>query len=215
MTSTAKIRILCVDDHPMILEGLSAIIAKQPDMELVGVTTSGDHALVLFRQCRPDITLLDLQLPGLTGLETIRCLRDEFPDARVIVLTMFRGEEDIHRALKAGAATYLLKGVRSDELLQTVREVSRGQRPLPAHLQQLLAAREENELLTVREVQILELVAHGLRNKEIAAALEISIETAKTHVKRILGKLKVNDRTAAVKVGLERGLIHLRDSNGG
>jgi DNA-binding NarL/FixJ family response regulator len=209
-----RIRVLCVDDHPMILEGLAAIIGKQADIELSATATSGEQALEVFRRCQPDVTLMDLQLPGLSGLDTITTIRRESPQARIIVLTMFQGEEDIYRALKAGAATYLLKGVPSDELLQTVRRVHAGERPLPASVALLLAARDGNMLLTVREVEVLELVANGFRNKEIAGALRISIETAKTHVKSILGKLKVNDRTAAVQVALQRGLIHLREPDG-
>ena len=211
MSGLAPIRLLCVDDHPMILEGLSAIISRQTDMELTATATSGEQAVVLFRQCRPDVTLIDLQLPGLSGLDTINTIRHEFPGAIIVVLTMFRGEEDIHRALAAGAATYLLKGVRSDELLRTVRQVHAGERPLPAHVAVVLAARDENAQVTLREVEVLKLVAKGYRNKEIAAALTISIETAKTHVKSILAKLKVNDRTAAVQVAQQRGLIHLRE----
>lgn len=193
----------------MVLEGLTAIIQKQTDMEIAAVAVSGEQAVALFRQYRPDVTLMDLQLPGLSGLEALTAIRHEYPSARIIVLTIFQGEEDIYRALKAGAATYLLKDTRSDELLRIVREVHAGNRPLPS-LASVLAAREDQPLLTTREVEVLELVEKGLRNKEIAAALRITEETTKVHVKNILAKLHVSDRTAAVNVALQRGILPLR-----
>lgn len=209
MSDTGRIRVMCVDDHPMILEGIAAIIGKQTDMEISALATSGEQAVVLFQQYRPDVTLMDLLMPGLGGLEAITAIRREYPEAKIVVLTMFQGEEDIHRALRAGAATYLLKGIRADELLRTIRQVHAGERLLPAPVASLLAARESQALLTRREVDVLKLVARGLRNKEIAADLCISIETTKTHVKSILAKLRVNDRTAAVQVAQQRGVIHL------
>ena len=178
-------------------------------MELSAVATSGDQAVSLFRQHRPDVTLMDLQLPGLSGLEAITLICKDEPSAKIIVLTMFQGEEDIIRALKAGAATYVLKGVKSEDLLKTIRQVYSGQRPIPEPVASLLAEHIGQPLLTPREVEILKLIARGFRNKEIAGTLHLSEETIKTHVKNILAKLKVSDRTAAVNVALKRGAIHL------
>ena len=193
----------------MVLEGLATMVSRQPDMELVGVAASGTQALQLFRHLRPDVTLMDLQLPGLSGLEAIQAIQDQFPGSRIIVLTMFQGEEDIYRALEAGAATYVLKDVRSDELLRIIRQVNAGEQPLPADVAALLAARNTQELLTGREIQVLELLAQGQRNKEVAATLGITHETVKVHVKNILAKLGVNDRMAAVSLAMQRGILHI------
>jgi DNA-binding NarL/FixJ family response regulator len=201
---------LCVDDHPMVLEGIASIIERQNDMEIAGVAASGEQAIATFLQANPDVTLMDLQLPGMSGLDAIMAIRAGNPAARVIVLTMFDGEEDIRRALHAGAVTYLLKDVRSDELLRTIREVHAGRRPIPASVASMMAAYEDHAALTGREVEVLQLVAEGQRNKEIAAALRITDETVKSHVKSILAKLQVGDRIAAVGVGLQRGVIRLR-----
>jgi DNA-binding NarL/FixJ family response regulator len=206
---TPFIRVLCVDDHPMVLEGLVAIIARQPDMQLVGTATTGSQAIQLFRKHQPDVTLMDLRLPGISGLEAISAIRSEFPASRIIVLTMFQGEEDIHRALEAGATTYVLKDVRTPELMRIVREVHDGKQPMPPSVASLLATREERELLTGRQVEVLHLLAKGLHNKDIATTLDITHETAKVHVKNILAKFGVNDRMAAVKIALQRGIIHV------
>jgi DNA-binding NarL/FixJ family response regulator len=205
-----SIRVMCVDDHPMVLEGLASMIARQPDMRLVAVASSGSQAVTQFRAHRPDVTLMDLQMLGLSGLDAITAIRGRHPAARVIVLTMFEGEEDIRRALRAGAVTYLLKDVRSDEMLRIIRQVHAGERPIPASIASLLSAYEDQALLTEREVQVLQLIAEGLRNKEVGAMLRISEETVKTHVKNILSKFGVNDRMAAVNIGLHRGVIRLR-----
>jgi DNA-binding NarL/FixJ family response regulator len=205
---TTRIRVMCVDDHPTILEGLSAMIGRQPDMDLVAIATSGERAIEQYDTYRPDVTLMDLRLPTMSGLEAIMAIRHRDPQARIIVLTMFNGDEDIYRALKAGAATYVLKDIRGDELLQIMREVHAGAR-LPLTLSSLMAARETQGGLTARELEVLELMARGRRNKEIGAELGISVATTKVHVKNVLAKLKVNDRTAAVSVGLQRGIIHL------
>jgi DNA-binding NarL/FixJ family response regulator len=204
-----KIRILCVDDHRLVLAGLALMIGRQPDMELVGSAASGEEAVVLFQQHRPDITLMDLQLPVMSGLEAIRVIRHEAPDARIIVLTMYHGDEDIHKALLAGASTYLLKDMLSDDLMRVIREVHAGQRSLLPDVQVRLDERATRPSLTPREVQVTELIGRGFRNKEIAAELHISEETVQVHVKSILTKLGVNDRTAAVNVALRRGIIHL------
>ena len=206
---TSPIRVMCVDDHPMILEGVSAMIKRQPDMELVGAAASGEQAVELFRECAPDVTLMDLQLPSMSGLEAIRALRLEDPEARVIVLTMFQGDEDIHRALQAGATTYLLKDVRSSELLQVIRQVHAGKRPYPAVVVAGLARRSVTSVLTSRETEVMRLVADGLRNKEIADKLSLSEETVKVHVRNILTKFGVQDRSAAITVAMQRGFIHL------
>jgi DNA-binding NarL/FixJ family response regulator len=205
----SKIRILCVDDHRLVLNGIELMIGRQSDMSVVGSATTGEEAVSLFQQHRPDITLMDLQLPVMTGLEAIRSIRHLAPDARIIVLTMYHGDEDIHRALAAGAATYLLKDMLSDDLMRVIREVHAGQRALLPEIQVRLDERATRPSLTPREVQVTELVGRGLRNKEIATELHISEETVQVHVKSILTKLGVNDRTAAVNVAMRRGIIHL------
>jgi DNA-binding NarL/FixJ family response regulator len=205
----SKIRILCVDDHRLVLAGIELMIGRQPDMTVVGSATTGEEAVSLFRQHRPDITLMDLQLPVMTGLEAIRAIRHMSPEARIIVLTMYHGDEDIYRALVAGASTYLLKDMLSDDLMRVIREVHAGQRALLPDVQVRLDERATRPSLTPREVQVTELIGRGLRNKEIAAELHISEETVQVHVKSILTKLSVNDRTAAVNVAMRRGIIHL------
>jgi DNA-binding NarL/FixJ family response regulator len=209
MMPSKPIRVLCVDDHPMVLEGLVAVINGQSDMLLVGTASSGVEAVRLFREHRPDVTVMDLGLPVMSGREAICAIRHEWPNARIIVLTMFDGDEDIRRALGAGAVTYVLKDVRSGELLEIVRKVHAGMRPLPANIASLLETNAD-EGLTTREIEVLGLIAKGMRNREIGSILGISNETTKVHVKNILAKLNVVDRTAAVNVGLQRGIIHLK-----
>jgi DNA-binding NarL/FixJ family response regulator len=204
-----KIRILCVDDHRLVLAGLALMIGRQPDMELIASAATGEEAITLFRLHRPDITLMDLQLPVMSGLEAIRVIRHEAPEARIVVLTMYNGDEDIHRALRAGASTYLLKDMLSDDLMRVIREVHTGQHALQPDVQVRLDQRATRPILTPREVQVTELIGRGLRNKEIAAELGISEETVQVHVKSILAKLGVNDRTAAVTVAMRRGIFHL------
>lgn len=204
-----SIRVLCVDDHRIVREGLGLIISRQPDMEVVGTASSGEEAVDAFGRCRPDITLMDLNLRGMSGLDAIKAIRRQEGRARIVVLTMHQGEEYIHRALEAGAASYLLKDTLSDHLVGVIREVYEGRRALPPDVEARLAARASNAHLTPREVQVVSLIAQGMRNKEIAAALGISFETAQVHVKNILGKLKVQDRTAAVSVAVRRGIIQL------
>ncbi len=206
----SAIRVLCVDDHPIVRDGVSLIIDMQPDMQVVGVASTGEEALSLFSRHHPDITLMDLQLPGISGLEAIKSIRIEDPDARVIVLTMYEGDEDIYRALKAGASTYLLKNTLSDDLVQVVREVHGGKHPLSAEIAERLAARKTEATLTQRETDVLKLLAQGMRNKEIGAHLGITEETTHGYIKNIFAKLKVQDRTAAVTVALRRGIIHLK-----
>jgi DNA-binding NarL/FixJ family response regulator len=205
----AKIRLLCVDDHRIVREGIAAIISRQPDMTVVGFAASGDEAVTQFRRHKPDITLMDLRLEGTSGLQAIQAIRREQSDARIIVLTMYAGDEDIHQALAAGAATYLLKDSLSQELIKTVREVHAGGHPLSPDLKAKLAARASQPTLTSREVQVLKLVAQGRRNKEIAAILGMSVETVPVHLRSIFTKLQVNERTAAVNVALRRGIVHI------
>lgn len=209
MTTEAPIRVLCVDDHRIVREGIALIIDRQPDMAAVGSAASGEEAVGLFRECQPDVTLMDLQLGGMSGVDAIRAIRAFAPDARIVVLTMYSGDEDIYRALQAGAVTYLLKDTLSDDLIRVVREVHGGKQPIGPDVEARLAERAARPHLTPREIQVVELIAQGMRNKEIAATLGISEETAQVHVKNILAKLKVKDRTAVVSVALRRGIIHM------
>jgi two-component system NarL family response regulator len=206
---TPKIRVLCVDDHRIVREGITLIISRQPDMEVVASAASGEEAIELFRQHQPDITLMDLQLGAMSGVDAIRAIRRGNPGARIVVLTMYQGDEDIFRALEAGAATYLLKDMLSEDLIRVVREVHSGNQPIRPEVEALLAKRAAGSTLTNREVEVIDLIAQGMRNKEIAATLGISEETAQVHVKHILAKLKVKDRSAAITVALRRGIIHL------
>lgn len=205
----SRIRILCVDDHPMVLEGIATMIGRQLDLQLVATAESGEAAVEIFRRHKPDVTIMDLQLPGISGLEAIRRIRTEDAQAKIIVLTMFNGDEDIYRALSAGATTYLLKDVHSSELLHTIRDVHAGRTSLPPKVASLLAVHDDHPPLTPREVEVVRLLARGFRNKDIANSLRITEQTAKVHVKNILAKLNVMDRSAAISTALRRGIIHL------
>ena len=209
MLNPHSIKILCVDDHRIVREGLALIIGRQPDMEVVGTASSGEEAVELFARFKPDITLMDLNLRGMSGLDAIKAIRRQESRARIVVLTMHNGEEYIHRALEAGAASYVLKDSLSDNLVGTIRDVFEGRHTLAPDVEARLAERAGNAHLTPREVQVVELISQGMRNKEIAATLGISFETAQVHVKNILAKLKVQDRTAAVSVAVRRGIIQL------
>jgi DNA-binding NarL/FixJ family response regulator len=202
MTAPTHIRVLCVDDHRIVREGIGLIISRQPDMEVVGSAATGQDAVVQFRLHQPDITLMDLRLGEMSGIDAIVAIRREWPQARIIVLTMYQGDEDIHQALAAGAATYLLKDSLSDDLIRTVREVHAGRSPIGDDVKARLDAREAQPKLTPREVQV-------KRNKEIAALLDISEETVPVHLKNIFTKLKVSERTSAVNVALRRGIVHI------
>ena len=203
------IRVLCIDDHPLLREGVARKIERQPDMEVVDTAGTGQEAVMLYLRHRPDIVLMDLQLPGMGGLQAIEAIRREDPNAKIIVLTISGGDEDIYRAIRAGAASYLLKSSLSQDLIATIRRVVAGERPMPPEVAERLAAREGQSGLSTREIEILELIAKGLRNKEIAGALGIGQETVQTHIKRLFVKLHVSDRTAAVTVALSRGIVHM------
>jgi DNA-binding NarL/FixJ family response regulator len=203
------IRVLCVDDHRLMREGIVRVVGLQPDMLVVAQASNGEEAVEQFLQHRPDITLMDLQLPGVNGLHAIRAIRHAQPDARIVVLTMYAGDEDIYRALQAGAAGYLLKDTVPEDLVRVIREVHAGQLAIPPDVAATLASRAKQPALTLRELQVLELLATGKRNKEIAADLGISSDTARAHIKSIFVKFNVHDRTAALAEALRRGIIHI------
>src|SRR5580700_11366439 len=209
MNGAAKIRVLCVDDHPVVRDGLAAIINLQPDMTLAGDAATGSEALERFLQLRPDVALVDLQLPDISGFELIKRIKERSPDARIIVLSSHEGDVDIQRALEAGALGYVAKGIVRDELLEIIRSVHAGKRRLPAAVAQKLAEHMADEPISPRELEVLSLMATGKRNKEIAGELAIAEDTVKMHVRNILSKLQVNDRTEAVTTALRRGIIHL------
>jgi len=203
------IRILIADDHPMIRAGLNASINPEADLSVVAVASNGEQAVEMFREHQPDITLMDLRMPGTGGVAAIRAIRKEFPQAKIIVLSTYQGDEDIFRALDAGATTYLLKDTLADDLIRVIRDVAQGRRPIAPEIAQRLADRMLNPTLTARELEVVRLIARGMRNKEIAAELHISEETAQGHVKNILAKFNVQDRTEAVAVAIRRGIVHL------
>jgi DNA-binding NarL/FixJ family response regulator len=209
MKVTAKIRVLCVDDHPVVREGLAAIISLQPDMALAGTAATGGEALARYVELRPDVTLVDLRLPDMSGFDLIKRIKEQSPNARIVVLSSHEGDVDIQRALEAGAQGYVAKGIVRDELLETIRIVHAGKRRLPAAVAQKLAEHMADEPISPRELEVLSLVAAGKRNKEIAGELSIAEDTVKMHVRNILSKLQVNDRTEAVTIALRRGIIHL------
>jgi DNA-binding NarL/FixJ family response regulator len=203
------IRVLSVDDHPMLRDGITALIASQPDLEMVGEAADGREALEQFRKHRPDITLMDLQMPEMNGIDAIYAIRAEFPDARTIVLITYAGDVQVTRAMKAGARAYLLKSLLRKELLDTIRAVHAGQKRLVPELAAELAEHSTDDFLTARETEVLRLIGAGNANKEIAALLSITEETVKGHVKNILSKLDAKDRTHAVTIGLRRGIVEL------
>ncbi len=203
------IRILIVDDHPIMRVGIAALIDSSHEMVAVGQAGNGEEAIALHALHRPDVTLMDLRLPGISGVETIRRIRCVTPGARFIVLTTYEGDEDIHQAMEAGAAGYLVKGLPQEMLVSAVRRVHAGGRYLPSPMSRTLATRTRDSNLSARERQVLELLAKGRSNKEIAVELGITEATVKCHVSVILMRLNASDRTQAVVIGLQRGLIHL------
>jgi DNA-binding NarL/FixJ family response regulator len=203
------IRILTVDDHPILRRGLAALVNSEPDLKLVAEASNGKEAIEAFRSQQPDVTLMDLQMPGLDGTQAIEAIRSESPDARIIVLTTYTGDAQVLRALKAGARAYVLKGHVLDELLDAIRAVHAGKKRIPPDVAAELADHAADDGLTEREIDVLELIAAGNGNKQIADALSISEATVKSRVTNILSKLGANDRAHAVTIGLKRGIIKL------
>ncbi len=204
------IRILIVDDHPIVIKGLMTTLNAEPDMIVVGAAANGAEALLRFREAKPDVTIMDITLrPDMTGIEATGAIRREFPNARIIMLTVHDEENNIFRALEAGAATYLLKDTLGDCLVRTIRQVQVGGGPIPPDVGRKYADSVKRQPLTAREVEVLRLIAKGLRNKEIATRLKIGEQTVLTHIRNIFAKLEVNDRTKAVTLALQRGIIEL------
>ena len=208
-TAQNLIRILAVDDHPLLRKGIAALVNAEPDMKLVAEASNGKEAVNAFRSVRPDVTLMDLQMPGISGLDTIHAIREEFPQARIIVLTTYSGDMQVLSALRAGARGYILKGDVQDELLNSIRAVHAGQKRIPPDVAAELAIHSTDDALTGREIDVLKLIAAGNGNKQIADMLSISEATVKSRVTNILSKLGANDRAHAVTIGLSRGIITL------
>lgn len=209
MRTTKQIRCMVVDDHPVVRAGLVAIINAQSDMSVVAEAANGQTAIELFRQHLPDVTLMDLRMPVLSGFDAVTALRREFPTSRFIVLTTYEGEDDINRALKAGAQGYVLKGMTGDALVSAVRRVAQGYRHIPPAVKERLDGRAFTSRLTPRELEVLQLIVKGMSNREIAEHLGVTEGTVKSFVNSILSKLGVRDRTQAVTTALQRGLVHL------
>ena len=203
------IRILIVEDHQVVRQGFVALLRMVGGMDVIAEASSGAQAIELYRLHKPDVTLMDLRMPGMGGVETITAIRAEFPDARVIVLTTFDGDEDIYRAIQAGARGYLLKGMGIDELVEAIETVHRGRSKIPAAIAERLAERLSGNALTERETEVLKTIALGKSNKEIASALFISEATVKTHINNLLSKLGATDRTQAARIAQQRGIVHL------
>jgi len=203
------IRVLAVDDHPVVRDGIARLIGTQSDMELIAEASDGREAVEAFRKQRPDVTLMDLQMPTMSGIDAIGAIRGEFPEARIIVLTTYAGDVQVTRALRAGAHGYLLKGSLRKELLETIRAVHGGQKRVSSEVATEIAEHATDTGLTAREIGVLKLIAAGNSNKEIAAQLSVTEESVKSYVKNILAKLDANDRTHAVTIGLKRGIIEL------
>ena len=204
-----QIRVFSVDDHPLLREGIAALVSNQRDMTLVATASTGAEAIQMFKEHVPDVTLLDLRLPDMSGIDILIAIRTEFPEARVIILTTFEGDVEIHRALQAGARGYLLKNMPPSELLDVIRQVHAGKKRIPPEIASQLAEHMSDESLTEREIEVLRQVADGNKNREIARKLFISEETVKVHIKHIMEKLGATDRTQAVAIGVRRGIIHL------
>jgi DNA-binding NarL/FixJ family response regulator len=209
MTTDSRIRVFTVDDHALLREGVAAIITNQPDMVLVAQAANGREAIRLFSQHRPDVTLMDLRLPDMSGIDAMIAIRSEAPDARVIILTTFEGDVEMQRALEAGARGYLLKSMPPKEMVAAIRQVHSGRKSIPTEVATQLAEHLADESLTAREIDVLSRVAGGNRNRDIADQLSISEETVKVHMKHIMDKLGASDRTQAVAIALRRGIIQL------
>lgn len=209
MTDQSRIRVLTVDDHPLMHEGLAAVIKIQQGMELVGEAFNGREAVESFRTCKPDVTLMDLRLPDMSGIEATAMIRAEAPEARIIILTTFAGDVEVRRALDAGARSYVLKSTRSKDIVRVIREVHAGKRSIPSEIAAQLADYCGDDRLTVREIEVLQLVAAGNRNRDVAGKLSVAEETVKSHISHIMEKLNASDRTQAVAIGVRRGIIQL------
>jgi DNA-binding NarL/FixJ family response regulator len=209
MSDQRQIRVLSVDDHPLLRQGITAIIDSQPDMLMVAQASTGREAIQQFREHRPDVTLMDLRLPDISGIDAMIAIRSEFPDSRIVMLTTFEGDVEIQRSLAAGARGYLLKNMPPKEMVDAIRQVHAGKKRIPHEVASQLAEHISDEALTEREIDVLQHVAGGNRNRDIAEQLFISEETVKVHVKHIMQKLGASDRTAAVAIGVRRGIIQL------
>jgi DNA-binding NarL/FixJ family response regulator len=208
-TERTQIRVLCIDDHPLLRQGIGALVGAQADMALVAQAATGQEGIREFRETRPDVTLLDLRLPDMSGVAVLEAIRGEFPEARVVMLTTFEGDVEMQRALAAGARGYLLKTMPPAELVDAIRQVHAGRKRIPPAVAAQLAEHLSDEALTPREVEVLRHIADGNRNKDIAERLFISEETVKVHVKHVMEKLGASDRTEAVSIGVRRGIIQL------
>src|SRR5712692_10494303 len=209
MSNPASIRVLSVDDHPLLRQGIAAIINSRPDMLLVAEASSGSEGIQKFREHQPDVTLMDLRLPDMSGIDTMIAIRTEFPGARIIMLTTFEGDVEVQRALAAGARGYMLKSMPPKDLVEGIRQVHAGKKRIPPQLAAQLAEHMSDEALTEREIEVLRHIGGGNRNRDIAERLFISEETVKVHIKHIMEKLGASDRTEAVAIGIRRGIIQL------
>src|ERR1700678_218846 len=209
MNEPPRIRVFCVDDHPLLREGIITLINNQPDMQVVGEASTGQKAIEGFREHQPDIALMDIRLPDMSGIDVMIAIRKEFPGARVIMLTTSEGDVEIQRALEAGASGYMLKSMPPKEVVEAVRQVHRGKKRIPPEIAAHLAEHYSDEAITAREIEVLQHIAGGNRNRDIAEKLFISEETVKVHIKHIMEKLGASDRTQAVSIAIRSGIIDL------